>query len=186
MLPESYRLDPPVQFFGQPAFYLFVMIIPIFIGIAILHSRLWDIDVLINRAHVYSGLSGTLVLIYAAAILGLQLLLGGFIQGSQFALFVSTLTIAALFQPLRHRIQNLIDRRFYRRKYDADHTIAVFGTTLQAELDLDQLSQNLIRVVVEAMQPTRVSLWLVTVREKDHPLKKNDSSDEEDKARNHS
>ena len=186
LLPASFREDPLNQLLIQPVFYLLIMLIPIFIGIAILRSRLWDIDVLINRVLVYGLLSGTLVVIYVGVILGLQVLLGGFIQGSQFNLVVSTLAIAALFQPLRRRIQSLIDRRFYHRKYDAARTIAAFGATLQAELGLEQLSQSLLQVVTETIQPAHVSLWLVTVQAKEQTLKTNDASSERVKATNHS
>lgn len=178
LLPKSLTVGPFTDLIVLPASYLFVMIIPIFIGLAILRSRLWDIDVLINRVLVYGLLSGTLVVMYAGCILGLQLLLGGIIQGNQFALVVSTLAIYALSGPLRHRIQDLIDRRFYRRKYDAHRIIAAFGATLQAELDLEQLSQNLLQVVTETMQPTHVSLWFVAVQGKEPRLKTSTVSDE--------
>jgi len=186
LLPASFREDALIQLLIQPVFYLLIMLIPIFIGLAILRSRLWDIDVLINRVLVYSLLSGTLLVIYAGVILGLQVLLGGFIQGNQFTLVVSTLAIAALFQPLHRGIQRLIDRRFYRRKYDAARTVAAFGATLQAELGLDQLSQNLLQVVTETMQPTHVSLWFMRVQEKEPRLKTHKASDERATAGNRS
>ena len=186
LLPRSFTQGPFTQLIVLPVFYLFVMIIPIFMGIAILRSRLWDIDVLINRVLVYGLLSGTLIVMYAGCLLGLQLLLGRIIQGNQFALVVSTLAIYVLSGPLRHRIQDLIDRRFYRRKYDASRILAAFGATLQAELDLDQLSRNLIQVVMETMQPTYASFWLVTVQEKEPWLKTNQDPDEQVTVTNHS
>jgi hypothetical protein len=139
----------------------FLLLIPISIAIAILRSRLYDIDVVINKTLVYGLLTALLVAIYAGLIIGLQSLLRGIInQNSNIAIVVSTLVIAALFQPLRHRIQNIIDRRFYRRKYDAAKIVAAFSATLRQEVDLDQLREQLLAVVQETMQPTHVSLWL--------------------------
>src|SRR5207245_1447000 len=110
---------------------------------------------------VYATLTALLALIYFGLILSLQFLLRGFInQDSPIAIVASTLVIAALFQPLRHRIQNIIDRRFYRRKYDAARTLAAFSATLRNEVDLSQLSEQLVAVVQETLQPTYVSLWL--------------------------
>jgi hypothetical protein len=120
------------------------------------------VDVLINKALVYGGLSGTLVAVYFVLIIGLQSLIGRFTaQTTQPVVIVSsTLAIAALFQPLRRRIQRLIDRRFYRKKYDAAKTLAAFSTTLRNEVDLEQLRTQLIAIVNETMQPGHVSLWL--------------------------
>ncbi|HEY6542109.1 MAG TPA: hypothetical protein VIZ18_14290 [Ktedonobacteraceae bacterium] len=135
--------------------------VPISIAIAILRSRLWDIDVIINRALVYGTLTVSLALIYAGLIIGLQALLGGIIkQNNDVAIVVSTLIIATLFHPLRRRIQAIIDRRFYRSKYDATRTLAAFSTRLRGEVDLVQLREQLLEVVVETMQPAHVSLWL--------------------------
>ena len=132
------------------------------LGIAILRYRLWDIDTIINKALVYGGLSLLLAAVYLGLIVGLESLLGlvsG--QASQpVVIVVSTLVIAALFQPLRHRVQAIIDRRFYRHKYDAARTLAAFSATLQNEMDLSQLSKHLLAVVQETMQPASVSLWL--------------------------
>jgi hypothetical protein len=138
-----------------------LLLIPLSIGFSILRYRLYDIDLLINRTLVYGTLTVTLALIYIGSIIGLQALLRGIINANNsVAIVVSTLVIAALFQPLRHRIQAIIDRRFYRRKYDAARTIAAFSATLRNEVDLTQLSEHLVAVVEETMQPKYVSLWL--------------------------
>jgi hypothetical protein len=138
-----------------------IIFIPISVAIAILRSRLWDIDILINRTLVYGALTAILALIYFGLIIALQFLLRGIIdQNNNIAIVGSTLAIYALFQPLRHRIQNIIDRRFYRRKYDATRTLAAFSATLRAEVDLAQLSEQLVAVVEETMQPAHISLWI--------------------------
>ena len=143
------------------AAYGLVLLTPLSLGIAILRSRLWDIDLIINRTLVYSTLTGTLALVYVGLVIGLQALLPSVIShDSGVAIVISTLAIAALFQPLRHRIQQVIDRRFYRRKYNAAQTLAAFSTTLRREVELDQLREALLAIVQETMQPSHVSLWL--------------------------
>ena len=134
---------------------------PIAIGIAILRYRLYEIDLLINRTLVYGSLTAMLVALYFGGIVVLQrlfVLLTG--QQSTLAVVASTLLIAALFNPLRRRIQSFIDRRFYRRKYDARKTLEAFSAKLRDETDLDSLSDDLTSVVKETMQPAHVSLWL--------------------------
>jgi hypothetical protein len=139
----------------------FLLLIPLSLGLAILRYRLWDIDAIINKALVYGLLTGILAAVYVGLILGLQALLGGlFHQTNAIALVVSTLAIYAIFRPLRRRIQALIDRRFYRKKYDAARTLADFSAVLRTEVDLNRLSEHLLAVVQETMQPVSVSLWL--------------------------
>ena len=141
--------------------YVAFLLIPLSIGFSILRYRLYDIDVLINRTLVYGSLTALLALLYFGLIFALQSLFQGlFHQNNAVAIVVSTLVIAALFQPLRRRLQNVIDRRFYRRKYDARRTIANFSATLRGEVDLTELSERLVAVVEETMQPAHVSLWL--------------------------
>ena len=138
-------------------------IFPLCIGLAILRYRLYDIDLIIHRTLVYSTLTVTLALVYFGLILSLQSLVHlvtGTISEQPLVIVASTLAIAALFQPLRRRIQRVIDRRFYRRKYDAARIVAAFSATLRHEVDLSQLSEQLMMVVEETMQPTHVSLWL--------------------------
>ncbi|HEX6484178.1 MAG TPA: hypothetical protein VF043_35485 [Ktedonobacteraceae bacterium] len=152
---------PYADFLGF-AYPLLLLLLPICTCIAILRYRLYDIDTLINRALVYSLLTGMLVVLYAGLTIGLESLVGLLTrQPSQPVIIViSTLAIAALFQPLRHRIQNVIDRRFYRRKYNAQKILQAFSATLRSEIDLNQLSGELLTVVNETMQPAHVSLWL--------------------------
>jgi hypothetical protein len=142
------------------------------VGIAILRYRLYDIDIIINRTLVYGSLTVMLVLVYFGGVTATQALfqtLTGQQRLPQLAVVVSTLAIAALFTPLRRRIQSLIDRRFYRRKYDAAKTLDVFSTKLRDETDLDELSDDLVSVVHETMQPEHVSLWLKSVHGNGRP-----------------
>jgi hypothetical protein len=146
--------------FGM-AYPLVLLSIPVTVGIAILRSRLYDIDVLINRTLVYGTLTILLALVYFGLVIGGQHLLVSLLgQSNAVVLVVSTLIVAALFQPLRQRIQRTVDRRFYRSKYDAAKIVAAFSATLRQEVDLDQLREHLLAVVQETMQPAHVSLWL--------------------------
>ena len=146
--------------------HLLLLLIPISIAFAILRSRLWDIDIIINRTLVYGSLTAILTVIYFASVIALQSLLGVFTghlsAGTQTPVVIvaSTLGIAALFQPLRRFLQTIIDRRFYRSRYDAARTLAAFSASLRNEVDLNQLREQLLAVVQETMQPAHVSLWL--------------------------
>jgi hypothetical protein len=140
-----------------------VAAIPVSIGTAILRYRLYDIDLIINRTLVYGSLTLMLALVYFGGVTATQTLfryLTGQEQQPQLAVVVSTLAIAALFTPLRRRIQSFIDRRFYRKKYDARRTLEAFSVKLRDETDLEALNDDLVGVVVETMQPAHVSLWL--------------------------
>src|SRR5215207_7680676 len=158
-------IDVPLWFerIGHAIFLLLIPAIPISMGIAILRYRLYDIDIIINRTLVYGTLTATLALVYFGVVATTQAILQaltGQEQLPQLVIVASTLVIAALFNPLRHRIQGFIDRSFYRRKYDAAKTLEVFSAKLRDETDLEALSGDLVGVVRETMQPAHVSLWL--------------------------
>ena len=141
----------------------FMLFIPISIGIAVLRARLFDIDVVINRTLVYASLTAMLALVYLGGVATTEAIfraLTGQQQQSQVAIVITTLVIAALFNPLRRRNQSFIDRRFYRRKYDARKTLEAFSARLRDETDLEALNDELVGVVKETMQPASVSLWL--------------------------
>ena len=167
-IPVWFLTNSPVQaaapnlFIVLDAFVLSTLI-PLAAGIAILRYRLYDIDVVINRALVYGALSASLIVVYFGSVVGLQHVfrsLGG--GESSLAVVASTLLIAALFNPLRRRVQGFIDRRFYRERYDARRTLQAFSTVLRDETDLDRLAPELLVVVRETMRPEHASLWLRT------------------------
>jgi hypothetical protein len=149
------------QIIGTLTWTLALLSLPISAGIAILRYRLYEIDLIINRTLVYGALTAMLAGIYFGAVISLQYVFRAFTgQESTLAVVASTLVIAALFNPLRRRIQGFIDRRFYRRKYDARKTLEAFSARLRDETDLDALSGELVGAVGETMQPEHVSLWL--------------------------
>jgi hypothetical protein len=137
------------------------------VAVAIFHYRLYDIDLIIRRTVVYGALTATLAFVYLASIVLLQ---GLFVvvtgEQSAAAIVISTLLITALFNPLRKRIQNDIDRRFYRRKYDADQMLEAFAAQLRQEVDLEEISRNLLKVAAESMQPERIELWLAKTQDR--------------------
>ena len=138
-------------------------IVPLSLSIAVLRYKLYEIDLVINRTLVYGSLTATLAVVYFTGVTATQTLfrtITGHEQQPQLAIVVSTLVIAALFNPLRRRIQAFIDRRFYRRKYDARRTLEAFSSKLRDETDLEALNNELVGVVRETMQPAHLSLWL--------------------------
>ena len=156
--------DAPSTFF-----YLAIVCIPVASGIAILRYRLYDIDLLINLTLVYGLLTATLLAVYLALVVGGQHLVSSFFgPNNALVLVVSTLLVAALFQPLRLRVQRLVDRRFYRSKYDATQVVAHFGEALRQEVNLEQLREHLLAVIEETVQPAQLSLWLAEVKPRDY------------------
>jgi hypothetical protein len=151
-----------ILIFGDGSLIVLLLpLVPAAAGIAILRHRLFDIDVIINRTLVYGSLTVTLGIVYYGAVVSLQYVFNALAdEGNQLAIVASTLAIAALFTPLRRRIQDVTDRRFYRKKYDASRTLEAFSRRLRNETDLDALGEDVLAVVRESMQPEHVSLWL--------------------------
>jgi hypothetical protein len=165
-LPAVAPLEPGLArlvytLFSFAAITLLVLFFPVSFAIAIFRYRLWEIDLIINRALVYGLLTGSLLAVYLGSVVLLQDLFRSLTgQESNLAIVVATLAAAALFQPLRRRLQAFIDRRFYRRKYDAAHVLAAFSASLRDEVDLARLSEDLLAVLEDTLQPSHVSLWL--------------------------
>jgi hypothetical protein len=154
-------LGGETQFGGALVWTIALLSLPVSAGVAILRYRLYDIDLVINRTLVYGALTISLALVYVGGVVSLQHAFRALTGSeSQLAVVASTLAIAALFFPLRRRVQGLVDRLFYRRKYDAARTIGAFNARLRAETDLDELPGNLVSVVQETLQPAHVLLWL--------------------------
>ena len=148
---------------GEWTFFLAMFALaamPVAVGMAMLRYRLYDIDVVINRALVYAVLTATLGAVYLGSVLLLQLVLNRFTEGSSLAIAVSTLAVAALFRPARERIQDAVDRRFFRHKYDAGQTLEQFGSHMRDQVDLADIGSDLLDVVSETVQPRHASLWL--------------------------
>jgi serine phosphatase RsbU (regulator of sigma subunit) len=141
-------------------FPLLFAVIPVTLTVVLVRYRLWDMDRVINQALVYGTLTGVLGLVYVASVVVLQDLLRPITPASNLATVASTLAVAALFRPARDRVQGFIDRRFYRRKYDAAKTLEVFSARLRDEIDLDTVTSEVVAAAAETMQPARMSLWL--------------------------
>jgi len=150
----------PVSTVAGGIVWLGVSLLPLAVGLAILRYRLFDIDLVINRTLVYATTTIALALVYWGSVLVFQLLLRPFTPQSELAIVASTLSVAALFQPLRRRVQNAVDRRFYRRRYDMQRTLDAFSAHLREDVELHRLSNELVSVVQRTMQPSDVSLWL--------------------------
>lgn len=152
-------ISSSVGFMPDAAFLLVMGTIPAATAVAILRYRLYEIDRIVNRAVVYGLVSALLAGLYFAIVLGLQGIFSGFTRGNDLAIAGSTLAVAGLFRPVRRRIQALVDRRFYRQRYDAQQTLEAFSVRLRDEVDLETLGTDLAGVVQVTMQPAHVSLW---------------------------
>jgi hypothetical protein len=163
--PSLFTFSLVFNLIGLTGFTLALLVFPASFVVAILRYRLWDIDVIINRTLVYGALTGTLALVYLVGVALLQGVFRGLTgQGDQIAIVATTLGIAGMFNPLRRRLQAVIDRRFYRRRYDAARALAAFSGTVQDEVELEDVSQALLRIVEETVQPLQTSIWLRDIR----------------------
>jgi hypothetical protein len=162
LFPSLWQAGSFYQLVIVPAYLVLSFTLPLCIGLAILRYRLYDIDIIIHRTLVYSTLTVVLAVIYEVSVIILQTFTSGltFIRGNQLAIIASTFLIGGLFKPVYDRTHAVIDRRFYRRKYDAARTVAAFSETIRDEMDLNELGNKLMAVVQETMQPAHVSLWL--------------------------
>jgi hypothetical protein len=158
ILVPSFIFIPEQDTLSNITFGLSILMLPLGAGIGILRYRLFDIDVIINRTLVYGLLTAILAGVYFIGVVGVQTLLR--VSNSPFLIVITTLLIAALFQPLRRRLQSFIDRRFYRARYDARKTLDTFGASLRSEVELAQLTDHLLLTVEQTMRPAHVSLWL--------------------------
>ena len=159
-LVESSATGGQAGVFSQGFVTVGIALLPATIGVAILRYRLYDIDILINRALVYGSLSVALAVAYVGLVFGFQELLAPFTAKSDLAVAGSTLAVAALFRPLRARFQGFIDRRFYRQKFDAEQTVSEFSAHLRDQVDLDAITVQLTEAIRDTVQPTQVSVWL--------------------------
>ncbi len=160
-VPDAATASAGYQLFNGPFWLLLWTIVFLGVSVSILRYRLWDIDVIINRTLVYGLLTATLLGLYLLFVFGGQYLLANVLgPNNPVVLVISTLLVVALFQPLRRRVQRLVDRRFYRSKYDAAQVVARYSATLRNEVDLGQLREQLLAVVQETMQPAHLSLWV--------------------------
>jgi hypothetical protein len=169
-VPTNAQYGEPYTLAFEAAISGSLLLIPLSIGVAIIRNRLWAIDIVINRTLVYGVLTASLVLVYFGSVAATQEIFHALTEQEeppQLVTVASTLVIAALFNPFRRRIQSVVDRRFYRRKYDARKTLEALSAELREETDLDAFSEDLLKAVRETMQPTHVSLWL----RPDHALK---------------
>lgn len=156
----SNALEGVPDVLGLMMFVVGIVAIPVAVAVAILRHRLFDIDLVIRRTLVYGGLTAVLAAFYIAGVLILSQLLGDFAGGDQLAVAASTLAVAAAFQPVRRRVQDVVDRRFYRSRYDAARTVEAFGQRLREELDLDGLTSELHAVIEDTIRPASLSVWL--------------------------
>jgi len=169
LIPALHQPDSLYLLLAYPDDFFVISIVVVSFSVAILRSRLWDIDAIINKTLVYGVLTAILGVLYVCLVIGLETLAGmimGQAREQPVVLVISTLAIVALFQPIRQRIQAFIDRRFYRQKYNAEKTLAAFSATLRNEVDLEHLREQLLTVVQETMQPTSLSVWVLPVKQR--------------------